>query len=359
VYGPPPSKTQVIFVDDLNMPQLETYGAQPPIEILRQYMDHGGWYDRENAFRKMVDVQFVCAMGPPGGGRNPITSRYLRHFNTVSIVDFNEATLQSIFSSILDWYLSSQGFPADIKALKGHVIAATLEVYNSAIATLLPTPSKSHYVFNLRDFSRVVGGMLLQSQEGLNTGQGGKGEHIRLWTHEVLRVFYDRLVDDKDRGWFLEYMKELTARHFKIEFDKLFEHLDEDQSGDVDAEELRKCFFGAYITEDGADGLYDEVTDIPQLIAKMEEYLVDFNGMSKRPMNLAMFLYAVEHVSRICRVLKQPGAHMLNVGVGGSGRQSLSRLAAFISGMEVFQIEISKSYTKVCPRPRVCVCGPG
>ncbi len=61
-------------------------------------------------------------------------------------------------------------------------------------------------------------------------------------------------------------------------------------------------------------------------------------GMSKRPMNLAMFLFAVEHVSRICRVLSQPGGNMLLVGLGGSGRQSLARLAAFICGMEVFQV---------------------
>lgn len=60
-------------------------------------------------------------------------------------------------------------------------------------------------------------------------------------------------------------------------------------------------------------------------------------------MNLAMFLFAVEHVSRICRVLSQPGGNMLLVGLGGSGRQSLARLAAFICGMEVFQVILHTS----------------
>ena len=83
VFGPP-RQANGDFVDDLNMPQVEEYGAQPPIELLRQYMDYSGWYDRkELTFRKLVDVQFIAAMGPPGGGRNHVTNRYLRHYSLV------------------------------------------------------------------------------------------------------------------------------------------------------------------------------------------------------------------------------------------------------------------------------------
>eukprot|EP00878_Enallax_costatus_P040239 GHUV01046297.1.p2 GENE.GHUV01046297.1~~GHUV01046297.1.p2 ORF type:complete len:106 (-),score=33.17 GHUV01046297.1:311-628(-) len=100
-----------------------------------------------------------------------------------------------------------------------------------------------------------------------------------------------------------------------------------------------RCFFGDFMDKaEPADRQYAEIPDVHAALSAVEEALSDHNATSKRPMPLAIFLFAVEHVSRIIRLMKQAGGHMLLVGVGGSGRQSLAKLAAYMAGLEVFQV---------------------
>ena len=159
-------------------------------------------------------------------------------------------------------------------------------------------------------------------------------------------VFYDRLVDADDRLWFLEQMKVLTETHFQVSMDKLFAEFDMNKSGDVDDDDVRYLLYSSYTDPKAVKKSYKRVRDLDGMQKTMVQYLDDYNAISSKPMKLVLFLFAVEHVCRIARVLQMPRGNALLVGVGGSGRQSVTRLAAHVAEMEVFQIEVSKSYSR-------------
>jgi dynein heavy chain, axonemal len=135
VYGPPLNKMGLIFVDDLNMPQKEVYGAQPPIELLRQWMDYGGWYDistNEKEYRHIVGVSFCTAMGPPGGGRNAISPRYLRHFNVIYIEPYSQESMNYIFSNVMEWFFlinQNPSYSGGIKGMRDNIVNNTITIY--------------------------------------------------------------------------------------------------------------------------------------------------------------------------------------------------------------------------------------
>lgn len=204
----------------MNMPKKEEYGAQPPLELLRQFMDHKGWYDRkskEKPFNRIEDMYFIAAMGPPGGGRAVITPRLQRHFNVITYTDLQPEMINTIFNTIVTAFYRS--FSADVKDSVDPLIAITLDVYNAVLTgPLKPTPSKSHYLFNLRDVSRISQGLCLADRRSVF-----EVVHvIRLWLHENLRVFGDRLVNNIDRNWLTDYCIEKASSTFNLERDGIY-----------------------------------------------------------------------------------------------------------------------------------------
>lgn len=89
-------------------------------------------------------------------------------------------------------------------------MAATLKIYNKIQEDLKPTPMKSHYTFNLRDFSKVICGMCMTGKNQVPNGD----VCIRLWAHETIRVFGDRLINDEDRLWMLNTTKDTVRAAF-------------------------------------------------------------------------------------------------------------------------------------------------
>jgi len=351
VFGPPSGKKYAVLIDDLNMPMREKYFAQPPIELLRQWMDHKGWYDRVPPclFKTVVDVILVGCMGPPGGGRNPVSNRALRHFNFLSFTDMSDQSLVRIFDSILGATFVKH-FAPEIAALSKTFVEATVEVYNVVRRDLLPTPAKSHYTFNLRDLARVFQGLLRADPKLV---QADTNELYGLWMHENLRVFQDRMVNAEDRDWFKALVDRVAREKLSVSWDDVVnssppEHDEgEKDEGAVSTEGTHgRLIYGDYLVP-GADApVYQRVRDVVELRKVVEEALEDYNSVTSAPMNLVMFLDAIEHVSRVCRVISLPLGNALLLGVGGSGRQSLTRLAAALEEFDLFQIEVAKGYGK-------------
>lgn len=320
------------------MPARDNYGAQGPLELIRQWLDHGCWSDlNDTSGLELIDLQFIGAMGLPGGS-NFIPKRLYRHMFCLAVDSFEESTLLRIFSSIGEWHFS-KGYNETVARLAKNLAAAIVDIYKGASECYLPTPAKSHYTFSLRDVTRVYQGLVMVPPKKL----GDSNKLMRLFIHEVYRVFYDRLVDSKDRDKLLTLVESASANHMRIKLEQAFGN--RVASGEkVSEKHIRDLLFGNYMEPDADPKIYDEVDNWGKLEKNMSYYLNEYNMLSNSPMDLVLFRFAIEHISRVSRLLQMPRGHLLLVGLGGSGRRSAVKLAASINDAELFQVEVTRSY---------------
>eukprot|EP00796_Vickermania_ingenoplastis_P010528 gene10529-7314_t len=327
VLGPTPGKRAVFFIDDLNMPALEKYGASPPLELIRQLITQKGFFDKHKTpamFKELHDVVFLAAAGVPGGGRNDITMRLTSRFHLICQPTVSEPSMQRIFGSIIFGFLR-QWESEEILALYSKIIAATKECFERISLEKLPTPTRSHYTFNLRDFSKVIQGIMQVTP----TGVSSVDQFSRLFVHEVSRTFHDRLVDDEDRKWWWKTVQKVA----------------EDILGLTWVPEYCDILYGDYTRHDRA--LYQEISDYELVQEVLREFQGNYNMEYNKEVELVFFKDAVNHVSRICRILRQPRGNALLVGMGGTGRQSLCKLSAFICNLPIYEVSITRSFSMV------------
>ncbi|PSN46658.1 Dynein beta chain [Blattella germanica] len=324
-YGPPGNKTLIYFIDDMNMPEVDTYGTVQPHTLIRQHLDYGHWYDRNKLTLKDIHkCQYVACMNPTAGSFT-INPRLQRHFCVFAVSFPGSEGVNTIYHSILSQHMANpeHRFPMSVCKLTPNIVAASLALHNKVSQVFLPTAIKFHYIFNLRDFSNVFQGLLFSGNDCLPQPT----DLVRLWMHESQRVYGDKLVDEKD-----------IEAYNKIQIDivkKNFEELDESL---LSEKPNIYCHFAQGIGEPK----YMKVKSWESLAALLQDALMSYNDLVAA-VNLVLFEDAMMHVCRINRILESPRGSALLVGVGGSGKQSLSRLAAFISSLEN---ELSGLYLK-------------
>ncbi|KAI0666280.1 dynein heavy chain [Trametes maxima] len=309
----------VVFCDEINLPATDKYGTQRVISFIRQLVECGGyWRTTDMAWVKLERIQFVGACNPPTDpGRVPLSHRFLRHAPLVMVDYPGELSLKQIYGTYNRALLK---VVPNLRAYAEPLTDAMVDLYLSS-QKRFTTDVQAHYVYSPRELTRWVRGIYeairpleILSVEGL----------VRVWAHEALRLFQDRLVTEEEKRWTDEAIDNAAMLHFPtINRDEalsrpiLFSNWTSKDYIPVDREVLREY------TKARLRVFYEEELDVP---------LVLFNDV-------------LDHVLRIDRVFRQVQGHLLLIGVSGSGKTTLSRFVAWMNGLSIFQIKVHNKYT--------------
>eukprot|EP00835_Amoeboradix_gromovi_P001568 NODE_74_length_23402_cov_1.166974.p1 type:complete len:4329 gc:universal NODE_74_length_23402_cov_1.166974:19649-6663(-) len=310
-YGPVGNKKLIYFIDDLNMPEVDKYGTVSCHTLLRQQLDYNHWYDRSKMqLKDIVNCQYICAMNPTSGNFT-ISKRLQRHFSIFVMNAPSDDDLNKIYSNICVGQIN-QSFTVHLPK----IVNAVLSIHKKISTTFLPTAVKFHYIFNMREISSVFQGILAADSEMTSTL-----DLANLIQHECQRVYGDRMMTKEDVDSYARISSELINKEFneKIEpnlFSKFAKGLNEGKYLKTTVEQSRKI---------------------------LEEGLNNYNEINSQ-MNLVLFEDAIKHVCRINRVLEFNRGNIVLVGVGGSGKQSLSKLASYLASRTIYQISLKKGY---------------
>lgn len=309
----------VVFCDEINLPATDKYGTQRVISFIRQLMERNGfWRISDLSWVSLERIQFVGACNPPtDAGRVPLSHRFMRHAPIVMVDYPGEMSLKQIYGTFNRALLKVvPNLRGSAEALTDAMVAFYLESQNKFTADV-----QAHYIYSPRELTRWARGIYeaikpleTLSLEGL----------VRVWAHEGLRLFQDRLVSEAEKKWTDDVLDETASRHFPnadlgeaLARPILYSNWTSKHYIPVEREQLREY------TKARLKVFHEEELDVP---------LVLFNDV-------------LDHVLRIDRVFRQIQGHLLLIGVSGGGKTTLSRFVAWMNGLSIFQVKVSNKYT--------------
>jgi dynein heavy chain 1 len=313
-------KWMVVFCDEINLPSADKYGTQRVMTFIRQMVEKNGfWKPGEHTWVTLERIQFLGACNPPTDpGRVPLSQRFLNHAPLL-YVDFpSRNSLVQIYGTFNKALLK---LAPDVRAYDQELTEAMVDFYVASQKRFTPD-QHAHYIYSPRELTRWVRAM----REALAQWDGRVtlDDLVRLWAHEALRLFQDRLVTPEERKWTDQTLDEIALRAFPsidgavaLQRPILYSNwLSAASYQSLDRQTLRDYVKARLRT------FYEEELDVP----------------------LVLFNEVLDHILRIDRVFRQPQGHALLIGVSGGGKTVLSRFVAWLNNLSIFTIKVNNRY---------------
>lgn len=342
-YALPEDKYCINLIDDLNLNTDTNIDSKSVLELIRQYFNYGYWYDTKVLEKIFItNINFLLTI-TTGHDKHNICPRFMRHFNIYTFPELTTDNIYKIFSNMLLSNLKNNLFSTDVLNNVTSITNATIDVYNSIFNILRPIPAKVQYLFNIRDIYRVISGCSLIQKESIDT----KIIFIRLWVHETLRVFGDRILDDDDKEILYQSIKEAVKKYFKDSFESAFDHLPKFEDNKITKNSLRYLLFGNFIELEKTSPKYkkyEEISSLEILKDTIVSYMKDYNNTNIEKIDIVITQQILINLVQICRILAMPGGNAIIISTVRSGKRSITKLASYIQLEQKFFEPTTDSY---------------
>ncbi|XP_053409232.1 uncharacterized protein LOC123561373 isoform X4 [Mercenaria mercenaria] len=368
-YVPKGNKRLLCFVDDVNLSMVDKWGDQTAIELIREHIDDGGFYNQDtHAWRYVKNVTYVSTVNANTTANIPkLSQRFLRHFAMFAVPFPSNSELQTIFTTLTHTHFitpeTAQGATGvhhsnfDEKALKRQqeneeilkkllsmIVQVTIELQERLRSMFLPTAQRCHYIFTVKDLSCIFKNICLSLQPGV-----AKKNLLLLWQHECYWVYGHRMVNEVDFRRFRQAFNVSTKKEFAD--DELvqtmirtrqpqFSNLIEQDSGIVTAGMIDTRHSTKVSEEDAKTDLYKPFNNLNEVKDLMSKGVEEYNKIHPR-IKLSLYKAVVDHVCRLARTVASPheNAHCVLVAEGSPGQSTVVvKLAAHLCGYTVYQI---------------------
>ena len=312
-------KEVVFFFDEINLPKVDKYDSQSVILFLRQLIEKGGfWRGLDNKWITLKNVHFIGACNPPYyRGRNTLTSQFSRHAGIVfcnyptepSLKHIYEVYFNALFEMIPNLKMYSKDFTnASINLYYMYTKSFTKEKY-------------AHYIITPRELTRWVRGMLFGI---LNGPRQNFSSLVKLWAHEAIRIFSDRLISAKHKTIFFSNLQSVITSTFTI----------------VDFSEI---MFGDLLYSKWFNAEYIQVSkkDLMNLVTQKFDVFCE----EERVGNVVIYDGMIDHMLRIDRILRQSQGHGMLAGPNKIGKTTMIKFVAWMNGMHIMKPYITKDFT--------------